>query len=170
MKKKGKLANSILRFFKLVYLKLFRINDTPQKIAMGLGLGVFLGVMPGTGPLAALLFAFILNINRASALLGSILTNTWLSIPTFLLSIKIGAAILGLNYADIYKEWTALVSNFRLATLFKLSIYKVILPIMVGYLIVSLFIGILAYLAVLILIKVIRHKRAIKINRKNLHS
>lgn len=54
MKKK----NRILRLLKLIYIKLFRINDTPQKIAQGFGLGVFLGILPGTGPIAAAVSGF----------------------------------------------------------------------------------------------------------------
>jgi len=92
----------ISRFFKAVYLRLFRINDTPQKIALGLGLGVFMGVLPGTGPVAALALAFLLKVNRASALLGSVLTNTWLSIPVFLLSLRVGASFAGINYQDLH--------------------------------------------------------------------
>ena len=34
-------TNKVARFFKALYLKLFRINDTPQKIAIGFGVGVF---------------------------------------------------------------------------------------------------------------------------------
>jgi len=68
--------NKFRGFFQLLYLKLIKINDTPQKIAFGFGLGVFSGIFPGTGPLAALFLALILRANRASALLGSLLTNT----------------------------------------------------------------------------------------------
>jgi uncharacterized protein (DUF2062 family) len=58
MRKKTK-ANRIARLLKTVYLKLFRINDSPLKIALGFGLGVFVGVMPGIGPVIALLLALI---------------------------------------------------------------------------------------------------------------
>ena len=60
MQKKS-LLNKIKRLAKLVYLKLFRINDSPLKIALGFGLGVFIGVMPGVGPVIALLLAFLFH-------------------------------------------------------------------------------------------------------------
>ena len=39
--------------------KLLGINDSPHRIALGIGLGLFLGVLPGTGVIAALAVAFI---------------------------------------------------------------------------------------------------------------
>ena len=104
MDKKSVLSR-ISRFFKALYLKIFRIDDSPQKIALGFGLGVFLGVMPGMGPIAALAIAFLLKANRASALLGSILTNTWLSIPVFFLAVKTGAVVTGSSHEVIRSEW-----------------------------------------------------------------
>lgn len=150
---------SILRFFKLIYLKLFRINDTPQKIAVGFGLGVFLGVMPGMGPIAALFFAFVLRVNRAAALLGSILTNTWLSIPVFLLSVKTGSMVLGLSYADAYREWSAFLKDFHWIKLLQLSVYKILAPVLTGYLIVSFCIGLLAYAGSLAIAKYVKRKK-----------
>ena len=67
-----------------IFDKLFKINDSAEKIALGVGLEVFSGLMPGTGPTAALFLAFIFRANRAAALLGSMLTNTWLSVVTFI--------------------------------------------------------------------------------------
>ena len=150
MKKK---KNSLLRLVKLIYIKLFRINDSPQKIAQGFGLGVFLGILPGTGPIAALFLAVLLKVNRISALLGSLLTNTWLSVLTFLLSIKLGSAIMGLNWQDTYNNWTSFLKNFSFSGLFKLSVLKIILPVIIGYFIIASCAGLLAYLAMVIIFK-----------------
>ena len=132
--------------------KLFKINDTPQKIALGFGLGMFAGILPGTGPVAAIFLAVIFRANRASALLGSLLTNTWLSVVTFLLSIKLGSAILGLNWHNVRQEWFAFFKGFHWSALFKLSILKAILPVVIGYILVAFCFGLLAYLISLIII------------------
>ena len=150
MKKKD---NNILRFLKLIYIKLFRIHDTPQKIALGVGIGVFLGILPGTGPVAALFMAFILRVNRAAALLGSLLTNTWLSFLTFFLSIKIGAGIMGVHWQDVQCDWQLFLKNFHWLDLFKLSVLKIILPVIVGYVVVGLSLGIFSYLITLVILK-----------------
>lgn len=63
MGRKKKL-NRIARLFKIVYFKLHRINDSPMKIAAGFGLGVFVGVMPGMGPVVAFALAFFEGQSR----------------------------------------------------------------------------------------------------------
>lgn len=147
-----------MRFFKLIYTKLFKINDSPQKIALGFGLGIFLGILPGTGPIASLFFAFLLRLNRASSLLGSLLVNTWINIVTFLLAIKIGSVIMGLNWQQVYNESLLVVKNLQFAGLFKLSVLKIILPLLIGYFIIGVCIGIVAYIIVLIMLTRIKRQ------------
>jgi hypothetical protein len=156
---KTTILSQVARFFRLIYLKLFRIDDTPQKIAIGLGIGVFSGVLPGTGPIAALFLAFIFRVNRAAALLGSILTNTWLSIPVFLLSLKAGAALTGLKYQDVQGQWEALLKDFRWARLLSFSAYDVIGPILIGYFAVALCIGVVSYVAALAAVTYFRKRK-----------
>jgi len=142
-------------FLKKLYIKLFKINDTPQRIAAGLGVGVFLGILPGTGPLAALFLAWLLRLNRASALLGSLFTNTWLSIVTLLLSVKVGAAILGLNWEETREAWMLFLKDFHWLDLLKLSALNIILPVVVGYLTVAFCLGLAVYLITWIILKAI---------------
>jgi len=150
--------NGVGRFFEWLYEKLVKIDDTPQKIALGFGLGVFAGNFPGTGPLASLFCAFLFRANRAAALLGSFITNTWLTILTFILSVKAGSAILGLKWQDVEQDWNTFIKTFDWSILFKVSVLKVILPIFIGYVIISFFAGLLVYLIVLIVITRTRRK------------
>jgi uncharacterized protein len=133
--------------------KLFRINDSKQKIALGVGLGVFAGLIPGTGPAAALFMAFIFRANRAAALLGSIITNTWLSILTFILAIKVGSVILKRNWQEVQLAGQGLINNFSWAKFFKLSFLEVLLPVIVGYIIIGLILGVLSYIVTLLIIR-----------------
>ncbi len=135
-----------------LYEKLFKINDTPQRVSLGFGLGVFLGIMPGAGPIAALTLALFLRVNRASALLGSLLTNTWLSVVTFLLSLKTGSAIMKVPWQNVQSDWAVFIKEFRLVSLFKLSALKIILPVIVGYLAVAFCCGLIVYFVVLLML------------------
>lgn len=146
------------KFFRLLYLKLCRINDTPQKIALGIGLGVFSAIIPGTGPLAALFLAFIFRANRASALLGSLLVNTWFSLLILLPAIKLGAGILGLNWQVIYQEWVSLLKGPNKASLFKLPILKIAFPVILGYLLIAFCLALFSYLFALAIIKIKPHR------------
>lgn len=147
-----KLLNSL-------YSKLFRINDSPQRIALGLGLGVFSGIIPGTGPIAALFLAFIFRVNRASALLGSLLTNTWLSFFTFILAIKTGAFLFGISRQDIHKDWLNVLAKFSWLGLLKAPVLKILLPVITGYIIIAFLLGVSVYLVSLPVILKMKHTK-----------
>jgi uncharacterized protein (DUF2062 family) len=159
MKKKG---NRISRALRLIYLKLFRVNDTPNKIALGFGIGVFSGIMPGIGPLAALFLASLIRVNKASALLGSLLTNTWLSIIIFAFSVKIGSSLMGLNWQEVNKAWKVFLEHFHVLDLLKISILEMILPVIIGYIIVGLCSSLVIYLVILIILKRLNKYRHLK--------
>jgi uncharacterized protein (DUF2062 family) len=142
-----------LRTFKYFYLKLFRTNDTPQRIAFGLGIGVFLGILPGVGPLAGLIAATLLNANKAAAVLGALLTNTWTSLLTIVLAIKIGAAIKGLNWHDLYNQWHILLKDFHWKYLFKSSFLEILLPVLIGYLVIAFILGLSVYFISLLILR-----------------
>ena len=162
--KKLKSRNNILRFFRLIYLKIFGINDSPRKIAQGMALGVFAGIIPGMGPIAALFLAFIFHTNRASALLGSIVSNTLISLATFFLSIKLGSVIIGLDWSAAYREWLNLIRNFSLAQLLSTSILKIILALLIGYAVIAIVLGLLTYLLTLVLTRIMHaHKSRINL-------
>ncbi|MFA5089403.1 MAG: DUF2062 domain-containing protein [Candidatus Omnitrophota bacterium] len=140
------------RVIQSIYRKIFLINDTPQKVSLGLGIGVFLGIVPGTGPLAAVFVAFILGLNRFAAFLGGIIVNTWFTIAAFPVAIKIGASLLGVDGRAVYQEALSLVKNFHLADLFRVSVLKIILPLSLGYLIIAFSCGLTAYLLCLVIL------------------
>ncbi|MBN1913486.1 MAG: DUF2062 domain-containing protein [Candidatus Omnitrophica bacterium] len=151
----------IAQFFKALFLRLFRIDDTPQKIACGFGLGVFMGIFPVTGPLAALFFSWLFRINRASALLGSLLTNTWLSVLTFAVSVKISSFIFKKEAGRSFWQWAEFLRRLKLKDLFNLSVLKFLLEVILGYLLLAFFTGFLVYLVSLLIIKLRRKtKRA----------
>jgi uncharacterized protein (DUF2062 family) len=142
----------------LLYSKLVKINDSPQKIALGLGLGVFTGILPGTGLVASLFLAVLLRVNRASALLGCMLTNTWLSFVTFLLAIKVGSSLFGISWQQLHQDYASFLKGFNWLSLFKLSILKIILPVLVGYFLISLCLGLIVYLITLCVLIFFRGK------------
>jgi uncharacterized protein (DUF2062 family) len=141
------------KIINFLFAKLFKINDSAQKIALGVGLGVFAGLMPGTGPAAALFLAFVFRANRAAALLGGILTNTWLSVVTFILAIKIGSIVLSRHWQEVYQKTQNLFRDFRWDSFLKFSFLDVALPVIIGYLIIGLLLGLVSYLAVFLIIR-----------------
>ena len=157
MKLNARLYN-FLNKLKTPFEKLYKTNDSPQKISLGVGLGVFLGILPGTGPLAALLLATLLRVNRAAAILGSILTNTWINFVTFLLAAKLGSAILKTDWEHTQQQCRNVFEHFRFTDLFEVSFLKIVLPIAIGYLIIGFILACGAYIIALITIKVKRRE------------
>jgi len=129
--------------------KLILINDSPQKIAQGFGLGVFLGVMPGVGLIAALVLSSLFRVNKASTIIGTLITNTWLSFITLVVAIQIGAAVMGVDWHVIYSSLTGLFRHFEFKALAGLSFSAIILPTVIGFIVVAGSLGILSYLFLL---------------------
>lgn len=150
---KNNLLDKLIKIKDLLYQKIFKINDTPQKVALGFGIGIFSGILPGTGPLAALFLALLFRVNRASALIASVLTNTWFSFVTFILAIKIGSAIFKISWQSLKAAWMQAINNFAWKDLFSLPILRIVLPVITGYLVISLVLGVLSYIVVLIILK-----------------
>ncbi len=133
-----------------LYDKLVRMNDSPQRIAIGFGVGVFLGILPGTGPIAALAVSWALRLNKAAAVLGSMLTNTWLSVVTFALALKIGSWLTGSNWLNIKEHAKQLLEHFSANALWDASMIHVLKPLLLGYAAVALLCGLAGYVLVLI--------------------
>ncbi len=79
------------------YLRLLRMDDPPERIARGAALGVFMGVLPtfGLGTFLSLGFAFVIDANKASAVIGSFVMNPLTSAFFWAVSAVLGAAIWG---------------------------------------------------------------------------
>ena len=155
--------NFLKKFIDFILQKLFKINDSPRKIACGIAVGVFSGIFPGTGPAAALFLALIFKANRAAALFAGVLTNTWFSVVAFILAIKIGSLMLKVDWIQVKHDAENVIRGFHWLGLFKISFLKVIFPIFLGYLVIGIVVGVLSYFLTLLLIKIHlnRHKEIV---------
>jgi len=82
----------VRRWGRYIYLRLVRQNDAPDKVAKGVGLGVFIGIFPtfGVGTILAIFIASWAKWNRASAVLGTFIMNPLFN-PFFMsLSVVVG--------------------------------------------------------------------------------
>lgn len=157
------MIDRIKRWARCLYLKFFRIKDTPLKIAIGFGLGAFAGVMPGIGPVVALILAFFLRVNRVSAFLGSIFFNTWVGLIAFLSAVKVGAFVMGRNDQEIYTTAKGIFKDFKWEKCWDLSFHDVLLPIGVGFLIISVCLAVLSSVVVYVIVLRISNRRIVRI-------
>ncbi|MBI5885227.1 MAG: DUF2062 domain-containing protein [Deltaproteobacteria bacterium] len=87
----------VKRRARLMYLRILRLDDPPERIARGAAIGVLMGVLPtfGLGGVLALAIAFVLKANKAAAVIASAVVNP-LTAPFFwTTSIIIGSIITG---------------------------------------------------------------------------
>jgi uncharacterized protein (DUF2062 family) len=138
--------------------KLLGINDSTHRIALGAGLGLFLGVFPGTGAIAAVVCAFVIRANKASALAGALLVNTWINVVSFPAAIAIGAFIFRIDPATMSREWSAATHPFIWKHVFTFLLHDAILAIVSGYVIIGLALGGIGYAATYSIVKKARIK------------
>ncbi len=100
-----------VRKIKKLIHNLFRLNDTPKKIALSFAIGVFISITPTFGfhTILALIIAFIFKLNKISILIGTLFNNPWTTVFVYALSYKIGAILLHIKL-DV-------VNNFSLSFL-----------------------------------------------------
>jgi len=96
---------------------LLHIDDTPERTAAAFALGVLFGFSPllGFHTILAIVFAFLLNLNRVAVLLGVYSNLLWIIAPYYALATMAGARITG------HKLPPGLRS--RLGALFELSVF-----------------------------------------------
>ena len=93
---------NITRWVRYVYLKVVRIDDSPEKVARGFAFGVIIGIFPtfGLGLIIAALMAGPLRINKAAAIIGTLVMNPWTSPLFWALSFLSGSLMMGYSLAD----------------------------------------------------------------------
>jgi uncharacterized protein (DUF2062 family) len=62
-----------------LYVELTGQKEPVEHVAFSFAVGVFIGIMPFMGIVVAIAVAFWLKLNKAAVVLGSALTNSWVS-------------------------------------------------------------------------------------------
>lgn len=137
------------------YIKqFFLIDDTPHKVAGGAALGIFLGIIPGEGVLATLLFASIFRLNRLAALAGVFSVNMWSMIFVLPPAAAIGGLLFRVSPQKLSDDFhQALDLGWR--HLFCWDIFfQTALPLLAGFFVIAGILASMVYFGLLhILIK-----------------
>ena len=70
-------------------------QGSPHRLALAFGLGVALGILPGTGALAAAVCAALLRLNLPLMMAGALLTNPATALLIYPVSFLLGKWLLG---------------------------------------------------------------------------
>ena len=147
------MTGAMLNKLKIFFKKFFAIDDDPHKIAAGAAVGIFLGIIPGVGIIAALLIASILRLNRAGTLAGVLASNTWLTFVILTPAAYIGGLIFDQNSAELIGQFKAAYGLGYGAFWAKIFFLDIALPLLVGFLIVSVAISLSFYGIIYFLLK-----------------
>jgi len=154
-----------VRWVRYHYLRLVRLNDSPEKVASGFAIGVAVGVLPtfGLGIVIVIFLAWLTNINKVSAIIGSLVMNPWTSPFFWALSFFAGSLMLGNNIHDTALLFRGLKTQGDMweAVLGK----RLILPYIIGNITVTAVSVATSYIATYYLVKA--HKNAK--TKKSLH-
>jgi len=104
------------------------------------------------GPIFALFLASLLRANKASALLCSLFTNTWLSFILLVFAVKLGSFLLGISWIEVQQSWLSIYKQ-GFSAILKFSFLDILLPVMIGYILISFFLSVLAYIISLAFLK-----------------
>lgn len=139
IRKKRPLKENIRRFFRYLWLKMVRTDDSPGKVGGGVALGIFLGIIPtfGAGGPIAIFLAFVFKLNRAAAVLSSAIMNPITTPFVWTGSAWLGAWILGADFNVVIShvktgEYITALTEFYAVYLLGNGIIAVVLSI-AGY-------------------------------------
>ena len=161
MKKVG-FRRRLKRWVRYQYIKLVRLDDSPEKIAKGFALGVVLGILPtfGLGVVAAIILAGYLKINKVSAVIGTFIMNPWTSPFFWALSYLAGSLLLGNNL----QETVALIKSLKThEDVWKnLLAQRLLLPYIIGDIIITVGAAATSYIACLYAVKAYKRSKGKK--------
>jgi uncharacterized protein (DUF2062 family) len=128
--------------------ELLHLEDTPHRIALAFGLGIWIAFSPllGLHTIIALAIAFAFRLSRAAILIGCYVNNPWTLAPLFLAGTVVGCALLGISTEGLATiDWDQHGLAFYRDLLAHLRPY--LWPFVVGNTVLGVLFGTLSYFA-----------------------
>jgi uncharacterized protein (DUF2062 family) len=115
---------------------LLKIDDTPPRVALAFGLGLFIAFFPifGIHTVMALGVGFAFRLSRVALLAGCYVNNPWTLVPLYSAGTALGCWLLGVPLAELSR----LSGNFR-------DLGGLVWPYVVGNLVAGALAGLVGY-------------------------
>ena len=125
---------------------LLHVEDTPHRIALAFGIGIWIAFFPiwGIHTAMALVIAFALRLSRAAMILGAYINNPWTAPALYTAGTALGCWLLGVPVEGFdgldwsLKGWALLDSLLQ-------TLRPYLWPFVVGNTIVGVVLGALSY-------------------------
>jgi uncharacterized protein (DUF2062 family) len=127
----------------------FHVQDTPHRIAVAFGMGVFIAFCPllGFHTGLALLLAFVFRLSRVAVLAGAWTNNPWTLGPMFMSGTALGCGLLGVSPESLESIDWSLHGRAFYAALWD-GLRPLVVPFVVGNSVLGLIAGLLSYVVV----------------------
>lgn len=96
-----------MAYFRDKFKSIFKVKDSPHRVALAFAVGVFMGISPflGLHYIGAFLLAWFFRLNKLVALVGVSVNNPWTIVPITSFCVWIGAKLIGMNQVLPHVEW-----------------------------------------------------------------
>jgi uncharacterized protein (DUF2062 family) len=118
------------------------VKDSPRKIALSFGIGIFLGMSPllGLHTLLGIVAAWVFRLNKFVTLVGVYVTNPWTIVPIFTFATWLGGRLLGLEHILPDINWR----DMGISELMR-DLEPILPPFIVGSVFLGLVCGVIGY-------------------------
>lgn len=133
---------------------LLYVEDTPHRIALAFGIGVWIAFCPllGVHTALALGIAVAFRLSRAAILIGAYINNPWTIAPLYMAGTLLGCSLLGVSTADLASIHWDLHGRAFYAELFQ-SLRPYVWPFVLGNTVLGIVSGIAAYFALRLILE-----------------
>ena len=152
-----------IRQVKLMLVRFVRMRGSPEEIAKGVALGIFIGMTPTFGfqMAIALFFATLLRENRLAAVLGVWVTNPVTAPVIYGIQYEMGRILLKLPRVSLPQEFTwSAYTNLG---------WDIMYPLWVGGVVSGIILGALSYFITLRMVPIAKRWRVPRWPRRHWH-
>jgi uncharacterized protein (DUF2062 family) len=150
----------LFQWFRNKLITIAKIDSTPVKIAVGVGMGAFIAMFPITGFqfLSGILLSFIFRVNKIAVVVTTQVLCNPLTLPfLFFLDYKMGERILGYDTSMTLEVFRMLMRDVSVRNAF--AVFTTIAkPLYLGSAIMAPFIGLIAFAVGFFLVKRFRSR------------
>jgi uncharacterized protein (DUF2062 family) len=133
---------------------LFKLNDSPNELALAFALGVFIAFTPTIGlhTISCLVFAWLFRLNKLAVFTAAFINNPWTMVPIYGFCMWVGIKITGISASTPNIAWKDLSLG---------NAFSVLKPYLWPFVAGTLAIGVVAAVAsyFIIYLAVIRYRK-----------
>jgi hypothetical protein len=142
-----------MSYFRDKFRGIFKVKESPHRIALAFAAGVFMGISPliGLHYIGGFFLAWLFRLNKLVTLIGVSVNNPWTIVPISTFSVWLGAKLIGIKQVLPEVDWgditlTSIISKFTDMDKF-IYLMKELMPLIASFFIGSFVICIVAAIA-----------------------